>query len=322
MIRFGIIGCGDVTEVKSGPALSRAPNSQLVAVMRRDATACADYARRHKISRWTTDADEILNDSDIDAVYVATPPDTHRDFALRALDCGKHVLIEKPMALSVDECDQIVEAADRNQRAVAVAFYRRALPRFEKMRRLIQDGAIGEPRSVLSTMHRASGGNDLANWRLSRQVNGGGLFVDMQVHVLDWLQHVFGVPQAVAGVATNQARAYDAEDTVSASIAYADGVVASFDCCFESDRDEQFVRIRGTRGQLEMPFLKPGALELRSIDHDGAVQSRSYAIDDPPHVHEPFVAQFVSHLLGDTENPCSAEIGRDNIRTLRAILDG
>ncbi len=317
MIRWGIIGCGNVTEVKSGPALSVPGVSELVAVMRRNAAAAEDYARRHGVPRWSTDAKTILEAEDIDAVYIATPPSSHADYAIRAAAHGKHVLVEKPMALTVDECNAMIAASKTNERGLAVAFYRRALPRFEKLRDLVQSGGIGAPRSIYSCMHRPSGGNNLEDWKLDRDINGGGLFVDMQVHVLDWLQYVFGKPLEVAGVASNQGGEYVAEDTVSASIRYDDGVVASIDCCFESDRDEQFVLIRGTEGRVTMPFLRPGDIVLQ-----GRGGEQSISIEDPAHVHQPFLLRLVEHFNGKADNPCPGEQGRDNIETVRTIVDG
>jgi len=316
MIRWGIIGCGAVTEVKSGPAFSLASDSELVAVMRRDGVAAEDFATRHGVARWSSNADDILCSDDIDAVYIATPPDSHAEYAIKAANQGKHVLVEKPMALSVAECGAMINASVTNNRALSVAFYRRALARFEKLRELIQCGTIGQPRTIYSRMYRASGGNDLNAWKLNAQINGGGLFVDMQVHVLDWLQYVFGKPTQVVGLASNQSAAYAAEDTVVASIGYPGGVLASIDCCFESDRDEQGVTITGSTGRVSMPFLRHGDIIVETRDAE-----QRFAIEDPAHVHLAFVERLNAHLRGDGGNPCDGEAGRDNIRTVRQILD-
>src|SRR5882757_10269989 len=104
LIRWGIIGCGDVTEVKSGPALQRATGSALVAVMRRDRAKAEDYARRHGVARAYDDAAALIADPDVDAVYVATPPSSHAAYTLAAARAGKPVYVEKPMALSHAEC--------------------------------------------------------------------------------------------------------------------------------------------------------------------------------------------------------------------------
>src|SRR5687768_17696565 len=109
-IRWGIIGCGDVTEVKSGPALQNAEHSRLVAVMRRTGSLARDYAERHGVPRWYDDADALIGDPEVDAVYVATPPDSHKDYTLRAARAGKPVYVEKPMALNFAECQAMVQA--------------------------------------------------------------------------------------------------------------------------------------------------------------------------------------------------------------------
>ena len=111
-INWGIIGCGDVTEIKSGPAFNKVPNSSLVAVMRRDAAKAADYAERHEIANWYNDAAKLINDPKVNAIYIATPPDSHEAYALAAMNAGKPVYVEKPMALNY--------AAAKNMAAVAV----------------------------------------------------------------------------------------------------------------------------------------------------------------------------------------------------------
>src|SRR5688500_4072884 len=103
-IRWGIIGCGDVTEVKSGPGFQKARGSALVAVMRRDRAKAEDFARRHGVPRAYTDAEALIADPDVDAVYIATPPSSHRALALQVAAARKPCLVEKPMAMTHDEC--------------------------------------------------------------------------------------------------------------------------------------------------------------------------------------------------------------------------
>ena len=109
-VRWGIIGCGNVTEVKSGPAFQKAERSNLVAVMRRDGAKARDYAQRHGVPRWYDDAQALINDAEVDAVYVATPPSTHKLYALMAIAAGKPVYVEKPMAMDAAECEAIIAA--------------------------------------------------------------------------------------------------------------------------------------------------------------------------------------------------------------------
>src|SRR4051812_48513080 len=138
-IRWGIIGCGDVTEVKSGPGFQKAHGSQLVAVMRRNAALAADYAKRHGVPRWYNDAKALVNDPEVDAVYIATPPGVHVEGALLAAAAGKPAYVEKPMARNTTECDVIIQALARADQKLFVAYYRRAMPRFLKLRELLEN---------------------------------------------------------------------------------------------------------------------------------------------------------------------------------------
>ena len=149
-VRWGMIGCGDVTEVKSGPGFYKAENSTLVAVMRRNGELAADYAQRHGVPRWHDDANAILEAPDIDAVYVATLTDSHCDYVLRCAAAGKPVYVEKPMAMDSIQCEQMVAACRAANVPLWVGYYRRALPRFLAVRDLVESGAIGKVRMVVA----------------------------------------------------------------------------------------------------------------------------------------------------------------------------
>ena len=142
-IRWGIIGCGNVTEVKSGPGFQKARNSALVAVMRRNAALAQDYAGRHGVPRWYDDGAALIADPEVDAVYVATPPSSHKGYVLACAAAGKPVYVEKPMALDHGECEEMIAACRAANVPLFVAYYRRALPRFLKVKELIDGGAIG-----------------------------------------------------------------------------------------------------------------------------------------------------------------------------------
>ncbi|HMS36507.1 MAG TPA: Gfo/Idh/MocA family oxidoreductase, partial [Arachnia sp.] len=148
-VRWGIIGVGDVTERKSGPAFQLAEGSELVAVMRRTPGLAEDYARRHGVGRWYDDADTLIGDPEVDAVYIATPPSSHQEYAVKVAEAGKAVYVEKPMGRTAAECEAMLAAADRGGVPLYVAYYRRAMPRFGIVRNLIRDGEIGAPRAVI-----------------------------------------------------------------------------------------------------------------------------------------------------------------------------
>ena len=320
-VRWGIIGCGDVTEIKSGPALYKAAHSQLVAVMRRDGARAADFARRHNVPRWHDDAEAIIRAPDIDAVYVATTPDSHCDFVLRCAAAGKPVLVEKPMAMNIAECERMNAACAAAGVPLWVAYYRRALPRFLKIRDLLQDGAIGQVRMVTSRQFRTMEGAMQSSqrstpWRVDTARSGGGLFVDMVSHTLDFLDFVLGPIEQVRAFAGNQAGAYRAEDIVAATYRFASGVYGTGAFCYAADRAEEWTEIVGDAGRIRFSALTAVPIVLTRGD-----KVEEFPVGDPPHVHQPLVESIVDELNGNA--PC-ASTGISAARTTRvidAILD-
>lgn len=306
---WGIIGCGAVTEVKSGPALQQVPGSRLAAVMRRDGARARDYARRHGVPRWYDDAAALLADPEVTAVYVATPPSSHCELTLRALAAGKPVLVEKPMALTAAECGRMNAAAEAAGLPLFVAYYRRSLPRFEWLRTAVQEGAIGRPLGITIRQLLPAGHQPAGSWRHDPAVGGGGLFVDTQSHTLDWLDHAFGPIAAASAVIERGITGHRAEDVVAFTLRLEAGLIASGFCCYAAERREDLVTIHGERGEIAMPFLGSGPLRLRRGRHE-----ESFELGDPPHVHQPFIAQVVRHLRGGPPAPC---LGADGLRTTR-----
>lgn len=318
-VRWGILGCGDVTEVKSGPALQQAPGSALVAVMRRDGRKAEDYARRHGVPRWYDDADALIADPEVDAVYVATPPSSHAPLAIRALQAGKPVYVEKPMALDAAECEAMLAASRDAGLPLFVAYYRRALPRFLKVRDLLQAGAIGTPREVRVVLHRTLdaryAGVDALPWRVRPEVAGGGLFVDLGSHTLDLLDFLFGPVTEVAGTARSVSGAYPAEDTVAATLAFANGVRGTGDWNFCSDARRDLVEVTGERGRLRFASFDEVPVELET----GAGRER-FVIAHPPHIQRPLIETVVAALRGEGQCPSTGVSAARTSAVIDAIL--
>lgn len=318
-IRWGIIGCGSVTEVKSGPALQQAPGSALVAVMRRNGALAEDYARRHGVPRWYDDAQALVDDPGVDAVYVATPPSTHLPHALTAIRAGKPVYVEKPMALDAGECEAMVEAARAGGVPLFVAYYRRALPRFLKLRELLAGGAIGAPRLVRVLLQRelepAYRDRDAPPWRVRPEIAGGGLFVDLGSHTLDLLDFLLGPIAAVHGRADSLSGAYAAEDTVTMAFAFANGVqgTGAWSFCGHGRRDE--VEIIGDRGRLAFSTFGDDPVRL-----EGAAGTQTFDIANPLHVQRPLVETIVAELRGEGRCPSTGETAARTTRVIDAVL--
>jgi predicted dehydrogenase len=314
-VRWGIIGVGDVTEAKSGPGFQQADGSALVAVMRRDGAKAADYARRHGVRSWYDDADALIADPEVDAVYIATPPDSHRDYALRVAAAGKPVYVEKPMARTAAECEEMVRACEAAGVPLFVAYYRRAMPRFVAVRDLLADGAIGEPRAVSVRLQQPSRRYDDGEvpWRVRPEVSGGGLFVDLGSHTLDLLDHLLGPVTAVSGFAGNQGGHHGAEDVVAGAFTFASGVhgvgLWSFDA--QERRDE--VEIVGTAGSLRFSSFGTEPLVLATADG-----TREIPAPYPETVQLPLIQTVVDELTGRGQCPST---GASALRTAR-VVDG
>ncbi len=297
-VRWGIIGCGNVTEVKSGPALQRAAHSSLVAVMRRDGAKARDYAQRHGVPRWYDDAQALVDDPAVDAVYVATPPSTHKAHALMAIAAGKPVYVEKPMAMDAAECQAIIDAGRAAGVPVFVAYYRRALPRFRRVRELLEAGAIGTPRSVHVSLHQPLHARyadpAASHWHVQPAISGGGLFMDLGCHTLNLLDWLFGPIATAKGLATNQLGAYAAEDSVAMGYAFASGLVGTGLWQFGSFRYEDRIEITGDRGRLAFATFGDGPIVLET-----AQGGESFHEANPPHIQQPLIETIVAELRGE-----------------------
>ncbi len=195
-IRWGIIGCGDVTEVKSGPAFNKVNQSKLVAVMRRNGAKAADYAQRHHVPKWYDDADQLINDPEVNAIYIATPPLSHEAYTIQALKAGKPVYVEKPMTLDAASAQRMTDTANKLKVKLCVAHYRRAQPMFLKIKALLDTHLIGDVRFVrlkmLQSPNPALVAKTTDNWRINPAISGGGLFHDLAPHQLDLMTYYFG----------------------------------------------------------------------------------------------------------------------------------
>jgi predicted dehydrogenase len=316
-IRWGILGCGDVTEIKSGPGFQKAEGSRLVAVMRRNAKLAEDYARRHGVAKWWADADALIRDPEVDAVYIATPPGSHLEYALRVCAAGKPAYVEKPMARSAVECDQMVAAFAMARLPLFVAYYRRAQPRFLKVKELLDSGALGKLTGIRyhysEPKHRAASAE--LPWRLDAENAGGGLFLDLGSHTLDLLDFCFGPLADVAGHAANLASPYAVEDSLAMSFRAA-GVPGTASWNFASTAKEDLFQFTGTDGRLS--FSTFGADPLRLEAADGSVQE--FPFTPPPHVAQPLIQTVTDALRGVGSCPSTGESARRTSRVIDQVL--
>lgn len=305
-IRWGIIGCGDVTEVKSGPGFQKAANSNLVAVMRRTGALAQDYAERHDVPHWYAEAAALINAPNVDAVYIATPPAAHKEYTLLAAQAGKPVYVEKPMALNFEECQAMIDACQGAGVPLFVAYYRRALARFLKIKALLDQQAIGQVRFVTITLYQPPHPDELnpetLPWRVIPQIAGGGRFVDLAAHMLDFLDYALGPIRSVQGFAANQAGYYPAEDVVSSSFVFESGVQGVGTWCFTAFDDVDQTEIVGSKGKLA--FSTFGAEPVVLTTAAGVTE---FSIDYPAHIQQPLIQSVVDALSGRGTCPSTGE---------------
>ena len=316
-IKWGIIGCGDVTEVGSGPAFNKVKNSELVAVMRRNAEKAQDYARRHNVSKWYDNAGQLIADPDINAIYVATPPQSHEEYTIQALQAGKPVYVEKPMSVNSASARRMLEASVDAQVKLTVAHYRREQPRFRKMKALIDSGEIGDVRMVnLQCIESPRFTNPDEFWRVDPSISGGGMFHDLAPHQLDIMLYFFGDYREASGVSVNRAGIYPADDVVTGNIVFESGVVFNGSWCFTASEGEgkDLIEIIGSEGKISFSIFATNHFVLSKKGKEDLV-----TFEELQHVQQPMIDAVVKYFLGEGPNPCSAEDGLESMRIIDAF---
>lgn len=319
-IRWGIIGCGAVCEVKSGPGFQRAAHSALVAVMRRDGAKAKDFAARHGVPRWYDSADALVSDPEVDAVYVATPPGSHAEHALRAARAGKPVYVEKPMALDHAECLRVIEACRAAGTPLFTAYYRRSLPRFAAYKRVIDAGEIGALRSVNVTLSVSPSGDylDAENppWRMVPELAGGGWFLDMASHTVDLLDFLLGPVAEARGIAANLSGTHRVEDAVAAAFRFESGALGAGMWTFSAATRDDRVEVIGSKGRLL--FSTFGDEPARVIT--ATAGAREISVANPAHIQQPHIQSIVDELNGAGRCPSTGESAARATKVMDEIL--
>ena len=299
-IYWGFIGCGEVTEKKSGPAFNSVERSKVVAVMSRSEQKARSYAERHKVRKWYKDAQSLIDDPDVNAVYIATPPSSHATFAIMAMRAGKPVYVEKPLAASYEDCIRINRISEQTGIPCFVAYYRRYLPYFQRVKQIIDEGEIGKVTNVqirFSVPPRDLDYNrpDNLPWRLQPDIAGGGYFYDLAPHQLDLLQNIFGVITRAHGYCANRAHLYEAEDTISAAFMFQNGLPGSGSWCFvgHESAKEDCIEVVGDKGMLAFSVFNYEPIRLVTSEGE-----RYITVPNPPYVQLPIITEVTRHLQG------------------------
>jgi predicted dehydrogenase len=321
-ISWGIIGCGDVTEKKSGPAFNKVSHSKLVAVMRRNADKAADYAKRHNVPLWYKDASAMINNPDINAIYIATPPKFHEEYAIQALQAGKFVYVEKPVTVNTASCKRMIDIANETKGRLAVAHYRRALPMFIAIKKVIDENKIGKVKLIQLKMFQPHQSSIIATteefWRVDPAIAGGGLFFDLAPHQLDIITFIFGNYIQCSGMSLHQAKYYKAEDAVTGYLRLPNDVMftGTWNFTMPETIKEDDCTIVGEEGSLSFPFFGNQLV----IDNKEGKQTISFV--HPEHIQQPMIDKVVQYFLGNQNNPCSLEEALVSLEIMKKFKDG
>jgi predicted dehydrogenase len=282
--------------------------SDVVAVMSRNGEKARAYAEERNIARWYDDAQKLVDDEEVNAVYIATPPSSHATYAIMAMKAGKPVYIEKPMAATYEECCRINRIASETGVPCFVAYYRRYQPYFLKVKELVEQGAIGnlinvqirfaQPPSELD-YHR-----DNLPWRLHPDISGGGYFYDLAPHQIDIVQEICGCILEADGFKSNCGGLYDVEDTISACFKFESGLVGSGSWCFVAHNSacEDRIELIGDKGMICFSVFTYDPIALHT--ESGRIE---IPIERPQPVQLPLIKAVVEDLQGKTPCDCTGE---------------
>jgi predicted dehydrogenase len=318
-ICWGIIGCGNVTEVKSGPAFNKVEHSSLMAVSRRDEEKLADYVKRHQVPMSFTNALDLIHSDHINAIYIATPPDVREAYAIEAMQLGKPVYLEKPMALNLAACKRLKAASEKLGIKLSVAHYRRNLPLFMEVKNILEQGDIGAVKEVQITMFKKTdkAAKDPSNWRVDPSIAGGGYFYDLAPHQIDLVFYFFGKPKSFSGTSTNKAGLYKAEDFVQGTIELENGIVCKglWDFSIDGEEKDEFLII-GEKGTIRFPVF--GLF----IEVESNGQVKTIPFEAPKHNQQNHIQAVVNYFLDKGENPCSAEDAILSMEVMESFVYG
>ena len=306
-LRWGLIGCGDIAQKRIAPALRDSASCELVAVNRAQSELAASFAKQFGARRWYLDWRKLVLDEEIDAVYIATPVHLHAEQAIAAAQAGKHVLCEKPMAMNVLECDQMIDASRNNKVKLGVAYYRHFYPVVERIKAIIKSGEIGTP--VLAQINAFEWFNPDADnprsWLLKKELAGGGPMFDFGCHRIEVLTNIFGPITEVRSITANVLFDREVEDTASALFRFERGTCGVLSVSHAAVESKDSVNIFGSLGSIRVSILNEG--KIRVV---GKLGERYEAHPPAANLHAPLIEDFVQAVSTDREPAVSGATGR------------
>ena len=305
-LAWGLVGAGDIVRKRVGPALRDLATCDLAAVCRARADLAESSARAFGAKRWYATCRDLLADGDIEAVYLATPPARHAEQTVTAAEAGKHVLCEKPMAISVAECDRMIAACRAHGVRLGIAYYRHFYPVIGRIKDILASGEIGSV--TLAQMNAFEWFNPAVgqprHWLVTREAGGGPMF-DFGCHRIEVLLHLFGPVRRVQGLTATVAFDREVEDTAGALFQFERGPCAGLMVTHAAAEPVDTLSLFGTRGSIHVDALTTGDMRVSA---GGA--SRTECHPPASNIHQPSIEDFVDAVFSGREPAVPGEAGR------------
>jgi predicted dehydrogenase len=324
-LRWGLIGCGDISRKRVAPALRDLESCELVAVNRSRAELAESFAREFGARRWHQEWRALIADTEVDAIYIATPVYLHAEQTVAAAEAGKHVLCEKPMAMNTAECDRMIAACRANNVKLGIAYYRHFYPVLLRAKEIIAAGEIGKP--VLAQVNAFERFNpqpgDDRHWLLEKEKSGGGPMMDFGCHRIEILLNLCGAIKTVKNLAGRALFEREVEDTCIASFEFETAMQAVLTVTHAAFESRDTVDIFGSEGSIHIPVLNRGELQIKTAAGE---RTESH----PPHanIHLPLIEDFARAVpataarLDAREPKVGGAIGREVARIEEEIYAG
>ena len=308
VVRWGLIGCGDISRKRVAPALRDSPFCELVAVSRARAELAESFAREFGARRWCAEWQELLTDYEVDAIYVATPVHLHAEQTIAAAERGKHVLCEKPMALSVADCDRMIAACRANDVKLGVAYYRHFYPVVRRVKELLDSGDLGVPVVVQIKAFEwfDPSASDPRAWLIKKSLSGGGPMFDFGCHRIEVLLDVFGeVRDVKATLANTFFFDREVEDVATAVFQFERGTCGTLTVTHAAREPQDTFDLYCTNGSIHIPVLNEGKMRVIT---DGGERTETHP--NAMNIHQPLIEDFANAVLENRDPVVTGEIGR------------
>ena len=307
VLKWGLIGAGDIAAKRIAPALRDLPNCDFVAVSRSRFELAESFAREFGARKWFADWHDLLKDEEIEAVYIATPVFLHKRQTIAAAEAGIHVLCEKPMALNAKDCDEMMAVCRTNNVKLGIAYYRRFYPVLERIRQIIASGEIGKP--VLAQMNAFEYVNlppeHPRYWFLEKEKSGGGPMMDFGCHRLEVLTNLFGTVREIKSLVANIAFEREVEDSAIAILQFESGACANVTVTHAAFERQDTLDIFGMRGTISVPVLNKEEIRIKTENGE-----RIESHPNHQNAHQPLIEDFTKAVLENREPQVPGETGK------------